>query len=186
MLVVVDARPTVPFATQHKSLRELALFFRWRSYSYKYKYTNDRCGFMGRLISGSQLTTSVTFFRLSSQMFTIRTSRETLQILCLIRGCRALLTAAEREVELELWRATQLAAGEAENVRASRRLLDNADTAYNIAFGRFKSGVGSILEMLSAQNALASANSSATQAEITALAARIRLSLASGRMQLAN
>ena len=97
----------------------------------------------------------------------------------------AVPTAAEREIELELWRATQLAAGEAENVRASRRLLDKADTAYYIAFGRFKNGVGSILEMLSAQNALASANSSATQADITALAARIRLSLASGRMQLA-
>ena len=50
---------------------------------------------------------------------------------------------------------------------------------------RVMSDVGSILEILSAQNALASANSSATQAEITALAACIRLSLASGRMQLA-
>ena len=74
---------------------------------------------MGRLIGGSQLTTSVTFFRLSSQMFTIRTSRETLQILFLIRGCRALVTAAEREVELGLWRATQLAAGDRENLRAT-------------------------------------------------------------------
>ena len=138
---------------------------------------------MVRLIRGSQLTTSVTFFRLSVPIFTIRAYRATPQMLCQILGCRALVIAAE--IELELWRATQLAAGEAENVRASRRLLDNADTAYNIALGRFKSGVGSILEMLSAQNALASANSSATQAEITALAARIRLSLASGRMQLA-
>ena len=90
----------------------------------------------------------------------------------------ALPTAAEREIEFELWRATQIATGEAENVRASLCLLDNADTAHNIAMGRFKSSVGSALEMLSAENALANANSSATQAEITALPTHIRLGLA--------
>ena len=104
-------------------------------------------------------------------------------MLARISSREALPTAAEREIEFELWRATQIATGEAENVRASRCLLDNADTAHNIAMGHFKSSVGSALEMLSAQNAFAR-NSSATQAEITALAARIRLSLASGRMQL--
>ena len=107
------------------------------------------------------------------------------QVLAQISGREALLTAAEREIELELWRATRIAAGEAENVRASRYLLDNADTAYNIAMARFTSSVGSALEMLSAQNALTSANSSATQAQITALETHMRLSLASGRMQLA-
>ena len=94
-------------------------------------------------------------------------------MLARISSREAVPTAAEREIEPELWRATHGATGEAENVRASRCLLDNADTAYNIAMARFKSGVGSILEMLSAQNALASANSSATQADITALAACI-------------
>ena len=107
------------------------------------------------------------------------------QVLARISSREAVPTAAEREIEPELWRSTQGAAVKAENVRASRHLLDNADTPHNIAMARFTSCVGSILEMLSAQNALASANSSATQADITALAARIRLSLASGRMQLA-
>ena len=107
------------------------------------------------------------------------------QVMAQISAREALLTAAEREIGPGLWRATHGAAGKAETVRASRCWLDNADTAYNIAMARFTSSVGSALEMLSAQNALASANSSATQAEITALAARIRLSLASGRMQLA-
>ena len=107
------------------------------------------------------------------------------QVLARISPREALPIAAEREIELELWRATQIAAGAAKNVRASRCVLDNADAPYNISMARFTSSVGSILEMLSAQNALASANSSATQAQITALAARIRLSLASGRMQLA-
>ena len=73
------------------------------------------------------------------------------QVLAQISAREALLSAAEREIELELWRATRLAAGEAENVRALRRLLDNADTVYNIAMARFTSSVGSILEMLRAQ-----------------------------------
>ena len=106
-------------------------------------------------------------------------------MLARISPCEALPTAAEREIELELWRAIQIAAGEAENVHASRCLLDNANTPHNIAMARFTSSIGAILEMLSAQNALASANSSAKQAHITGLAARIRLTLASGRMQLA-
>ena len=106
-------------------------------------------------------------------------------MLARISSREALPTAAEREIEFELWRATQIATGEAENVRVSRCLLDNADTAYHIAMARFTSSVGSALEMLSAQSAFARANSSATRAEITALATRIRLSPASGRMQLA-
>ena len=105
------------------------------------------------------------------------------QVLARISAREALLTAAEREIEPELWRATHGAAGTAETVRASRYLLDNADTPYNIAMARFTSSVGSALKILSAQKAFASANSSATQAEITALATRIRLSPASGRMQ---
>ena len=106
-------------------------------------------------------------------------------MLARISSREALPTAAEREIEPGLWGATQGAAVKAETVRASRHLLDNADTPHNIAMARFTSCVGSILEMLSAQNALASANSSATQAAIKALATHIRLSLASGRMQLA-
>ena len=63
-------------------------------------------------------------------------------MLARISSREALPTAAEREIELELWRATQIAAGEAENVRASRYLVDNADKAYNIAMARLTSSVG--------------------------------------------
>lgn len=134
--------------------------------------TNDRA-------LGASLSASVPLFNKSEQQ-----ARE-LQVTAQISSREAAIIAAEREIELELWRATQQASGESENVRASRSLLSNAETAYNIALGRFKSGVGSMLEMLSAQSALSSATAAATQAEITALAARIRLSLAVGRMQLA-
>ena len=128
---------------------------------------------------GASLSASVPLFNKTEQQ-----ARE-LQVMAQISSREAAINAAEREIELELWRATQQAGGESENVRASRMLLSNAETAYNIALGRFKSGVGSMLEMLSAQTALASATAASTQAEITSLAARVRLSLAAGRMQLA-
>ena len=128
---------------------------------------------------GASLNASIPLFNKTEQQ-----ARE-LQVMAQISTREAAIVAAEREIELELWRAIQQASGESENVRASRKLLGNTETVYNIALGRFKSGVGSMLEMLSAQTALASATSSATQAEITSLAARIRLSLASGRIQLA-
>lgn len=127
---------------------------------------------------GASLSASVPLFNKPEQQ-----ARE-LQVSAQIAAREAAIVAAEREIELELWRATQQASGESENVRASRTLLSNAETAYNIALGRFKSGVGSMLEMLSAQAALASATAASTQAEITSLAARVRLSLAVGRMQL--
>ena len=59
------------------------------------------------------------------------------QVLARISPREAVPTAAEREIEPELWRATHGATGKAENVCASRCLLDNADTAYNIAMARF-------------------------------------------------
>ena len=127
---------------------------------------------------GASLSASIPIFNKAEQQ-----ARE-LQVTAQISARESSITAAEREIELELWRVTQLASSESENVRASRALLSNAETTYAIALGRFKSGVGSMLEMLSTQNALASAVSSATQAEISSLAARIRLSLAAGRMQM--
>ena len=128
---------------------------------------------------GASLNASFPLFNKTEQQ-----ARE-LQVMAQISTRDAGITAAEREIELELWRVTQQASSESENVRASRQLLGNAETSYNISLGRFKSGVGSMLEMLSAQTALASATSAATQAEITSLAARVRLSLAVGRIQLA-
>jgi outer membrane protein len=127
---------------------------------------------------GASLSASIPLFNRTQQQ-----GRE-LQIVAQISAKEAALLASEREIELELWRASQVAAGESENLRAARELQDNADTTYNIALGRYRSGFGAMLEMLSAQSALALANTSSAQAEISAIASRIRLSLAAGRMQL--
>ena len=127
---------------------------------------------------GASLVASVPLFNRTEQQ-----AREQ-QLLAQISGKEASLSAAEREIELELWRSAQLATGEADNLRAARELQDTAETTYNIALGRYRAGVGAILEMLSAQSALAQATTSSAQAEITVIASRIRLSLAAGRLQL--
>lgn len=127
---------------------------------------------------GASLTASIPLFNRTEQQ-----AREQ-QVMAQISSKEASLSAGEREIELELWRAAQLATSEAENLRAARELQDNAETTYNIALGRYRAGVGTILEMLSAQSALAQANTSGAQAEISAIASRIRLGLAAGRFKL--
>jgi outer membrane protein len=127
---------------------------------------------------GTSISASVPLFNHTEQQ-----GRE-MQLLSQITAKEAGIDEAERAVELDLWRAMQLATSESANLRAARSLLDAAETAHNIALGRYKSGVGAMLEMLSAQSALAQAQASAAQAEITAISARVRLSLAAGRIQL--
>ncbi len=127
---------------------------------------------------GASLSASIPLFNRTEQQ-----GREQ-QVLAQITSKEASLSAGEREIELELWRSSQLATGESENLRAARELQDTAETTYNIALGRYRAGVGAILEMLSAQSALAQANTASAQAEIAAIASRIRLSLAAGRLQL--
>ena len=128
---------------------------------------------------GASLSASIPLFNRTEQQ-----AREQ-QLLAQISSKEAALSASERDIELELWRAAQLATGEADNLRAARELQDTAETTYNIALGRYRAGVGAILEMLSAQSALAQATTASAQAEITVIASRIRLSLAAGRLQLA-
>ena len=128
---------------------------------------------------GASLVASIPLFNRTEQQ-----AREQ-QLLAQISSKEAALSVGERDVELELWRAAQIATGEADNLRAARELQDTAETTYNIALGRYRAGVGAILEMLSAQSALAQATTASAQAEIAVIASRIRLSLAAGRLQIA-
>lgn len=128
---------------------------------------------------GASLSASMPLFNRTQQQ-----AREQ-QVSAQISSKEAALTAAEREVELELWRAVQQATGETENLRAARHLQDIAAAAHKIALGRYRGGVGAMLEILSAQSALAQATTASAQAEISAIASRIRLSLAAGRLHIA-
>jgi TolC family type I secretion outer membrane protein len=81
-----------------------------------------------------------------------------------VRGAEAQLEArtAQREqlskqVSLDVWRSYFALTTSIESVRASTDLLASAEASERVASGRYKAGVGAILDLLNAQSALASA-----------------------------
>lgn len=92
------------------------------------------------------------------------------------------LEAAERDIELQIWRAAQQLRTETSNSAAARQLFDTASQGYRVALGRYKAGVGSIVELLTAQSALASARNQVNQAALASANARLTLSISTGRL----
>ena len=67
------------------------------------------------------------------------------------------LRSLEQQVVLEVWTSYYNLKTAEQRVRTSEELLKSADESYQVALGRYKAGVGSILDLLSAQSALESA-----------------------------
>jgi outer membrane protein TolC len=65
---------------------------------------------------------------------------------------------------LAVWTSHQNVQTAAQRVRASRDLLASAEQSAQVAQGRYKEGVGSILDLLVAQSALSSARAQEVQA----------------------
>lgn len=93
----------------------------------------------------------------------------------------AAFEAARREVDSQLWQAYQALQTSRQSLLASERLLASADNTYRVAQGRYRAGVGSILELLNAQSALADARRQRVAAQVEQLTARTQLGLAAGR-----
>ena len=88
-----------------------------------------------------------------------------------VRGAEAQLEArtAQREqlakqVSLDVWRSYYALTTSIESVRASADLVASAEASEKVATGRYKAGVGGILDLLNAQSALASARQQNIQA----------------------
>ncbi|MES2401528.1 MAG: TolC family protein [Pseudomonadota bacterium] len=106
------------------------------------------------------------------------------QILAQIGSRKQAILQAEREVESDLWRNLKLLESEIQNLDAANVLLSSAIQSYRITLGRYKAGVGSILELIATQISLASARSQFAQARISQAQARLRLEVAAGRILL--
>ena len=106
------------------------------------------------------------------------------QVLAQIASREETITQVERDLESDVWRNVKLLETETQNIEAAQLLLNAASQSYQITFGRYKAGVGSILELLATQTALSNARSQLAQAQIALAAARLRLEVASGRMLL--
>jgi TolC family type I secretion outer membrane protein len=80
------------------------------------------------------------------------------------KAARARLASAKQQVVLEVWTSYYNLKTAEQRVRTSEDLLKSATESYQVAFGRYKAGVGSILDLLSAQSALEQARAQRVQA----------------------
>lgn len=93
--------------------------------------------------------------------------------------------AAERtrlQVAQEVWNAYQSLVTASQSVRTTADLLASADQSHQVNLGRYKAGVGSILDLLNAQSALASARQQRVQALFSWNVARVALAQAMGTL----
>lgn len=74
-------------------------------------------------------------------------------------AAKARVASFQQQVGLQIWTSFFLLNTSAERIKATRKLLESAQESYEVASGRYKEGVGSILDVLSAQNALEDARS---------------------------
>jgi outer membrane protein len=80
------------------------------------------------------------------------------------KAARALLEITRQQVVLEVWTSYYNLKTAEERVGTSQDLLKSATESYQVALGRYKAGVGTILDLLSAQSALQSARAQRVQA----------------------
>lgn len=106
------------------------------------------------------------------------------QLLAQIASRETAQAQIEREIQADIWRNAKMLETEALNLKAAGRLLDAATQSHQITLGRYKAGVGSILELISTQGALATARSQSDQIQLGYALARLRLEVASGRILL--
>ncbi|MDY0265717.1 MAG: TolC family protein, partial [Sulfurospirillum cavolei] len=69
-----------------------------------------------------------------------------------------------QDVALNVYQTYQTLVSETQTIQASQDTLTSAEASHNVALGRYKAGVGSILDLLSAQSALANAKQEYIQA----------------------
>lgn len=85
------------------------------------------------------------------------------------------LEAAQRQVELDLWKAHQELSNQAQKIELGRTLIASAEQADRAAELRYRSGAGTLLELLTARATLASARKQQVQAAAGWRAARLKL-----------
>lgn len=99
-------------------------------------------------------------------------------------AARARADATGQRVALDVWTSFQDLRTASNRVETARDLLESATASADVARGRYQEGVGSILDLLTAQAALESARAEDVRARADLLVAVARLARASGRLEL--
>ncbi|MBK9517537.1 MAG: TolC family protein [Anaeromyxobacter sp.] len=97
------------------------------------------------------------------------------------RAARERAEQAARRTGLETWTSLQALRTSARRIETSRDLLASASAGAEVAAARYQEGVGSILDLLAAQSALAGARAEEILARADWLVAVARLARATGR-----
>ena len=97
------------------------------------------------------------------------------------------LVAAQRDrlrlqISLDVWSAYQNLRTALESVTATETLVKSAEESYRVALGRYKAGVGNIIDTLNAQSALATARQQKIQAALNSNIARATLAQSMGAL----
>lgn len=95
---------------------------------------------------------------------------------------KAQLEQIHLQVALDVWTAYQNLTTATQSLRTSAVLLDSAQQSAQVALGRYKAGVGSMLDVLNAQSALASARQQRIQSTFNWNVSRATLAQAMGSL----
>ncbi len=88
------------------------------------------------------------------------------------------------QVALDVWKAYQTLLTNSQALNATDDLLSAADAAEKMASGRYKAGLGTILDVLTAQSTLASAQQQRVTAQYNFRASKFALAQAIGQLDL--
>jgi outer membrane protein len=94
----------------------------------------------------------------------------------------AQLEQVRLQVALDVWTSYQNLTTATQSLRTSADLLDSAEQSARVALGRYKAGVGSILDVLNAQSALAGARQQRIQSTFNWNISRATLAQAMGSL----
>lgn len=86
------------------------------------------------------------------------------------------------QISLDVWSAYQNLRTALESVTATEILVMSAEQSYRVALGRYKAGVGNIIDTLNAQSALANARQQQIQAALNSNITRATLAQAMGSL----
>jgi outer membrane protein len=76
---------------------------------------------------------------------------------------KARVASFQQQVGLQIWISYFQLNTSSERIKTTRKLLESAEQSYDVASGRYKEGVGSILDVLAAQSALEQARAQDVQ-----------------------
>ncbi|KAF3997238.1 TolC family protein [Glaciimonas immobilis] len=101
-----------------------------------------------------------------------------------VEGAEAALAEAQRLVALEVWNSAQSLHAELENATATGLLMQSARQSMVVAQGRYKAGIGTMLELLKAQSELAASAQQRILALTRGQTARLRLAASLARLRV--